>query len=78
MILVPVDTPGVNILRSTSVFGWQDQHGHAEIVYDNVRVPAANLLAEEGMGSRSPRPGSARAVSTTACARSGLPSAPWP
>ena len=50
MILVPVDTPGVNILRSTSVFGWQDQHGHAEVVYDNVRVPASNLLAEEGMG----------------------------
>lgn len=50
MILVPIDTPGVNILRSTSVFGWQDQHGHAEIVYENVRVPASNLLAEEGMG----------------------------
>ena len=50
MILVPVDTPGVTLLRSTSVFGWQDQHGHAEIVYENVRVPASNLLAEEGMG----------------------------
>ncbi len=50
MVLVPTDTPGINILRSTSVFGWQDQHGHAEIVYDNVRVPASNLLAEEGMG----------------------------
>ena len=50
MILVPTDTPGLNILRSTSVFGWQDQHGHAEIVYDGVRVPASNLLAEEGMG----------------------------
>jgi len=50
MIVVPIDTPGVNILRSTSVFGWQDQHGHAEIVYDSVRVPATNLLAEEGMG----------------------------
>ncbi len=50
MILVPVDTPGVQILRSTSVFGWQDQHGHAEIVYDNVRVPASNLLGEEGSG----------------------------
>ena len=50
MILVPTDTPGLNILRSTSVFGWQDQHGHAEIVYDNVRVPASNLVAEEGMG----------------------------
>jgi len=50
MILVPVDTPGVSIVRSTSVFGWQDQHGHAEVVYDNVRVPASNMLAEEGMG----------------------------
>lgn len=50
MILVPTDTPGINLLRSTSVFGWQDQHGHAEVVYDNVRVPASNLLAEEGMG----------------------------
>ncbi len=50
MILVPTDTPGLTLLRSTSVFGWQDQHGHAEIVYENVRVPASNLLAEEGMG----------------------------
>jgi acyl-CoA dehydrogenase len=50
MVLVPIDTPGVNILRSTPVFGWQDQHGHAEIVYDNVRVPATNLLGEEGAG----------------------------
>ena len=50
MILVPVDTPGVNIVRSTSVFGWQDQHGHAEIVYSGERVPVTNLLAEEGMG----------------------------
>ncbi len=50
MILVPVDAPGVHIKRSTSVFGWQDQHGHAEIVYDNVRVPASNLLGEEGSG----------------------------
>ncbi|MGH3677461.1 MAG: acyl-CoA dehydrogenase family protein [Mycobacterium sp.] len=50
MVLVPIDTPGVNILRSTPVFGWQDQHGHCEVVYDNVRVPATNLLAEEGSG----------------------------
>ncbi|MCI4673881.1 acyl-CoA dehydrogenase family protein [Candidatus Mycolicibacterium alkanivorans] len=50
MILVPVDTLGVTLVRSTSVFGWQDQHGHAEVIYDNVRVPASNLLAEEGMG----------------------------
>ncbi|MBV9089309.1 MAG: acyl-CoA dehydrogenase family protein [Mycobacteriaceae bacterium] len=50
MILVPVDTAGVNIARSTPVFGWHDQHGHCEIVYDNVRVPAANLLGEQGAG----------------------------
>jgi acyl-CoA dehydrogenase len=50
MILVPIDTPGVTVVRSTSVFGWQDQHGHAEIIYDNVRVPASNLLGEEGSG----------------------------
>lgn len=50
MILVPMDTPGITLVRSTSVFGWQDQHGHAEVIYDNVRVPASNLLAEEGMG----------------------------
>jgi acyl-CoA dehydrogenase len=54
MILVPKDTPGVNVLRSTGVFGYDDgpHGGHAEIVYDNVRVPAANLLGEEGDGFR--------------------------
>jgi acyl-CoA dehydrogenase len=50
MILVPVDTPGVTIVRSTPVFGWQDQHGHCEVVYNDVRVPASNLLGEEGTG----------------------------
>jgi acyl-CoA dehydrogenase len=50
MVLVPVDTPGVTIVRSTPVFGWQDQHGHCEIVYDDVRVPATNLLGDEGSG----------------------------
>src|SRR3954452_25213997 len=54
MILVPKNTPGVNILRSTSVFGYDDGYhgGHAEIVYDDVRVPVENLLGDEGDGFR--------------------------
>jgi acyl-CoA dehydrogenase len=50
MVLVPIDTPGVEIVRSTTVFGFQDREGHAEIVFDGVRVPAENLLADEGDG----------------------------
>jgi acyl-CoA dehydrogenase len=54
MILVPKDAPGVTIERSTSIFGYDDgpHGGHAEIVYDDVRVPAANLLGGEGDGFR--------------------------
>jgi acyl-CoA dehydrogenase len=50
MVLVPIDTPGVTVVRSTPVFGWQDRHGHCEVSYDNVRVPVENLLGEEGSG----------------------------
>jgi acyl-CoA dehydrogenase len=50
MVLVPRDTPGLTIERHLPVFGYQDQHGHAEIVFDDVRVPAANLLGEQGGG----------------------------
>ena len=50
MILVPRDTPGVRIVRNLPIFGYQDQHGHCEIVFDDVRVPATSLLAGEGDG----------------------------
>lgn len=50
MVLVPTDTPGVNITRSLPVFGRQDQHGHAWIEFNDVRVPVTNRLADEGDG----------------------------
>ncbi|MGL3148787.1 acyl-CoA dehydrogenase family protein [Microbacterium sp. A82] len=52
MILVPRETPGVRIVRPLTVFGYDDRDhgGHAEVVFDEVRVPASNLIAAEGDG----------------------------
>ncbi|MEV4509294.1 acyl-CoA dehydrogenase family protein [Dactylosporangium sp. NPDC049525] len=50
MVLVPRDSPGLQIVRHLPIFGYQDQHGHSELVFDDVRVPRANLLGQEGDG----------------------------
>jgi acyl-CoA dehydrogenase len=50
MVLVPRDTPGLEIKRHLPVFGYQDQHGHSELEFHDVRVPVSNLLGEEGGG----------------------------
>ncbi|MGG4201796.1 acyl-CoA dehydrogenase family protein [Peribacillus frigoritolerans] len=51
MIFVPMDSPGINIVRHLPVFGYDHApHGHAEIHFENVRVPVSNILYEEGKG----------------------------
>ena len=50
MMVVPLDTPGVTVMRNLTVFGYADREGHAEVDFDDVRVPATALLAGEGDG----------------------------
>ena len=50
MILLPLDSPGITILRDLTVFGYNDREGHCEVILDNVRVPAENLLGTVGGG----------------------------
>ncbi len=50
MVLVPINTPGVTVERNLTVFGYVDQHGHAEVTFKDVRVPGANLIGKEGTG----------------------------
>ena len=77
-VLVERGTPGMRIVRPLSTLGyWEEPHGHAEIVFDNVRIPARTSCSARDAASRLPRGGSVRVVSTTACVSWAPRSARW-
>ena len=77
MILVPVETPGVTVVRNLPVFGYVENESHCEVTFEGVRVPASNILGGRAAASPSRRRDWGRGASITACAASARRSGRW-